>query len=73
MAVPRGAQGGPSPKRHTFPCTMMQLELVHEKLDGYPMAVNFAAWACTVCRTLIKRGKQVREGGSRDGDEYEYE
>jgi len=50
---------------------MMQLELVHEKLDGYPMALNFAAWACTVCRTLIKRGKQVRERGS--GDEYEHE
>jgi hypothetical protein len=50
---------------------MVRLELVHEKLNGYPMALNFEVWACTVCRTLIKRGKQVRERESGDGDEYE--
>jgi len=46
------------------------MELDHEKLDVYRAALDFAAWAYTVCRTLkgldrptrmIERGNQVRE------------
>ncbi|MDI9383298.1 MAG: hypothetical protein QM518_03265 [Verrucomicrobiota bacterium] len=49
------------------------MELDHEKLDVYRVALDFAAWAYTVCRTVIVRGNQVREQESGDGDEYEYE
>jgi hypothetical protein len=42
------------------------LELDHEELDGYPIALNFAARAYTVRRAL-----KVRERVSGDEDEYE--
>ena len=49
------------------------MELDHEKLDVYRVALDFAAWAYTVCRTVIVRGNQVRDQEIGDGDEYEYE
>ena len=39
-------------KRYTFTYTRMRMELDHEKLDVYRAALDFAAWAYTVCRTL---------------------
>jgi len=41
------------------------MELDHGKLDVYRTALDLAAWAYSVCRTLltrmIERGNQVRE------------
>ena len=48
----------------------MRRELDYEKPDVYRAALDFAAWAYTVCRTMkgldrltrmIERGNQVRE------------
>ena len=51
-------------KRHTFTYTRMRMELGHGELDVCRAALDFAAWAHTVCRTLIERGSQVREDDS---------
>jgi hypothetical protein len=37
-------------------------------LDVYRVALDFAAWAYTVCRSLIERGNQVREQESGDAN-----
>ncbi len=37
-------------KRYTFPYTRTRMELDREKLDVYRVALDFAAWAYTVCR-----------------------
>ena len=36
----------------------MRMELDHEKVDVYRVALDFAAWVCTVCRTL--KGLEVK-------------
>ena len=46
----------------------MRVEPDHEKLDVYRVALDFAAWAYTVCRSLIERGNQVREQESGDAN-----
>jgi len=39
-------------KRYAFTYTKKGMELDHEKLDGYKAALDFSAWAYTVCRPL---------------------
>ena len=54
------------------------MELDHEKLDVYRVALDFAAWGYTVCWTLTARGNQVREQesvygyGNEKGQRNEY-
>ena len=48
-------------KRYTFPYTRMRMELDHEKLDDYRVAVDFAAWAYAVCRTLKGLDRPTRD------------
>ena len=36
--------------RYTFTYTRIRMELDHEKLDVYRVALDFAAWAYAVCR-----------------------
>ena len=49
------------------------MELDHEKLDVCRTAPDLAAWAYSVCRTMltrmIERGNQVREGDAAYGYE----
>ena len=49
----------------------MRMELDHRKLDVCRAALDFAAWAHAVCRTLIERGSQVREDDSGYGYGHE--
>lgn len=48
-------------KRYTFPYTRMRMELDHEKLDVYRLALDFAALASTVCRALEALDRPTRE------------
>ena len=48
-------------KRYTFPYTRKRVELDHEKLDVYRVALDFAVWAYMVCRTLKGLDRPTRD------------
>lgn len=43
----------------------MRAELDHGKLDVCRAALDFAAWACTVCRTLLANRRACTGTGTR--------